>query len=395
MYKQLIEYENDFTVFLNFIDKDLVYLTVAVKDHKNDLIDVSSNIYNKIAQIINTNSLQIVHERFYGKNCHYQKIINSRENAFKYNIGNNPLPFSYIEGKPCNNTQFAGVQIEAIVPNYKNNKVWTITENNLSYGRGWRRNNVSYLIIQNMNGYSSIPGNFNSRTEQTERMFNNIEKILNDHGSKYIDIVRTWIYLSKILEWYDDFNKIRNKKYYEYGFDLDKNPSNKKITLPASTGIEGSNPTGSATLMDILAVIRDPNIPIEIEQMNSKKQKSPFHYGSAFSRAIRIIEPNNTTIHISGTASIDEKGKSVYSKDIYGQIRKTLDIFNELISSEGATFQDISQATVFLKNSDDFDIYKKIIEEYKLENMPAVCIQANICREDLLFEIDGTICKSK
>ncbi|HEY0090294.1 MAG TPA: Rid family hydrolase, partial [Candidatus Lokiarchaeia archaeon] len=88
-------------------------------------------------------------------------------------------------------------------------------------------------------------------------------------------------------------------------------------------------------------------------------------------------------------------GKSVYSKDIYGQIRKTLDIFNELISSEGATFQDISQATVFLKNSDDFDIYKKIIEEYKLENMPAVCIQANICREDLLFEIDGTICKSK
>jgi enamine deaminase RidA (YjgF/YER057c/UK114 family) len=69
----------------------------------------------------------------------------------------------------------------------------------------------------------------------------------------------------------------------------------------------------------------------------------------------------NKLILVSGTASIDEQGKSVFIGDPAAQIRQTLSVVSELVASEGATLQDLCEATVFIKRKEDFLIYQEII----------------------------------
>ena len=78
--------------------------------------------------------------------------------------------------------------------------------------------------------------------------------------------------------------------------------------------------------MDILAIIPQMDNKIKFEQVSGKKQKSPFRYGSAFSRAMKIIETGITTILLSGTASIDDAGHTVYVDDTKKQIIKTMEV---------------------------------------------------------------------
>ena len=60
-----------------------------------------------------------------------------------------------------------------------------------------------------------------------------------------------------------------------------------------------------------------------------------------------------------------------------------------MIKKEGAGLKDVCSATIFLKKREDIDIYKKIVQEYSLQEIPAVIVIADICRDELLFEIDA------
>ena len=77
-------------------------------------------------------------------------------------------------------------------------------------------------------------------------------------------------------------------------------------------------------------------------------------------------------------------------KDTKSQIIKTFEIVEALIQAEGASLNDICTATIFLKNPKDFSIYQKTAGELGLNEIPAVFIVADVCRCDLLFEIDAT-----
>jgi enamine deaminase RidA (YjgF/YER057c/UK114 family) len=143
--------------------------------------------------------------------------------------------------------------------------------------------------------------------------------------------------------------------------------------------------------MDVLAIVPHSNNCVKISQMSGAKQRSPFRYGSAFSRAMKINEPDNISIFLSGTASIDKDGKTLFEEEPKFQILKTLEIVSALVQEGGATLNDICTATVFLKRPEDFAIYQKTIAEQGLNYIPAVCVIADICRKDLLFELDATV----
>jgi enamine deaminase RidA (YjgF/YER057c/UK114 family) len=102
-----------------------------------------------------------------------------------------------------------------------------------------------------------------------------------------------------------------------------------------------------------------------------------------------VEEPDNKLILVSGTASIDEEGKSVFIGDTAAQIRQTLNVVSALISTEDATLQDLCEATVFLKNRKDYPTYLKIAEEMGISNLPSVNVVADVCRDELLFELDA------
>ena len=116
---------------------------------------------------------------------------------------------------------------------------------------------------------------------------------------------------------------------------------------------------------------------------------------SSFSRGMRIDLGNLTILLISGTASIDQHGKSVHIGDFRAQMRRTLHNITGLLASEGATWHDIVRTTCYLRDIDrDYEVFNEertaFFREQGLDPLPASTgIEAKLCRPELLVEIEA------
>jgi 2-iminobutanoate/2-iminopropanoate deaminase len=123
---------------------------------------------------------------------------------------------------------------------------------------------------------------------------------------------------------------------------------------------------------------------------------------SGFSRGMRVEINDVTFLFISGTASIDETGKTVHIGDFQKQTERTYYNIKKLLEVEGATWKDVVKTTVYIKEiARYYDEFNKLrMEFFKREDVspyPAsVGIQATLCREDLMIEMDAmAIIKTK
>jgi 2-iminobutanoate/2-iminopropanoate deaminase len=116
---------------------------------------------------------------------------------------------------------------------------------------------------------------------------------------------------------------------------------------------------------------------------------------SSFSRGMRIDLGQVTILLISGTASIDESGKSVHLGDFRAQMRRTLANITGLLASEGCTWRDIVRTTCYLRDIErDYEAFNEerteFYKEQGLDPLPASTgIQAILCRPELLIEIEA------
>ena len=193
--------------------------------------------------------------------------------------------------------------------------------------------------------------------------------------------------MTDILEWYPEFNKVRNETYGEFG--IMPGPGDGDLLLPASTGIRGDTSSGAAATMDLVAVVGNPAFRPAVTQLTNRGQLDAFRYGAAFSRGSLITGTDTSLFHLSGTAAIDERGKSLFVGDIRGQINCTLDKVEALMAQAGSGLRDIVAATVFVKRPEFAMIFREMAVERGLADLPAVCVVADVCREELLFEIDA------
>ena len=66
-----------------------------------------------------------------------------------------------------------------------------------------------------------------------------------------------------------------------------------------------------------------------------------------------------------------------------------------LLASEEASWSDVAKTTVFLRNMADYPLFNRVRTDYLrskglLSCPPAsTCVQARLCREDLLVEIEA------
>lgn len=337
--------------------------------------------------------MQIVHERLFGSNELAQNILSARESVLVTSEVNHDRPPTFIQGQPIWGDGLAGVQVKGVVSPSKDGDVWTVYDQNQPSGCAWKRNGATYILLANLHGYDGESRD-NSRMAQTSRMFDKANRILKSQGGDFKNVVRTWIYLSDILDWYTEFNTVRNAKFEEFSLLTNGLHSHtaEHIYLPASTGIRGENPIGAAGIMDLLAVVNRPGSDVRIKQTSGVKQKSPFRYRSAFSRAMSICDSRIEHILVSGTASIDDRGKSLYPGDLRKQIIQTVDVVKALVSDEDARLEDIYDATVFLKYAADVNTYHEVMREIGLDDIPAVLVVADVCRDELLFELDAAVC---
>jgi 2-iminobutanoate/2-iminopropanoate deaminase len=116
---------------------------------------------------------------------------------------------------------------------------------------------------------------------------------------------------------------------------------------------------------------------------------------SSFSRGMRIDLNGLVILLISGTASIDEYGKTVHVGDFRAQLRRTFANITGLLKSEGATWHDIVRTTCYLRDIErDYEAFNEertaFYKEQGLDPLPASTgIQAILCRPDLLVEIEA------
>lgn len=116
---------------------------------------------------------------------------------------------------------------------------------------------------------------------------------------------------------------------------------------------------------------------------------------SSFSRGMRINLNGLTILLISGTASIDESGRSVHIGDFRLQMRRTLANITGLLAAEGATWKDIVRTSCYLRDIDrDYEAFNEertaFFKEQGLDPLPASTgIQAKLCRPELLVEIEA------
>ena len=287
---------------------------------------------------------------------------------------------TYIQQPPARNTQKVEIQTYAMLPKSPDSlsvkthyDAETDTVAKLIDSGGYQ-----HLYIANIRGLSSEPGADNSFRAQSDRMFARCAKLLDDYGAKFTEVLRTWCYMTDIDNTYADFNLSRNV------FFADEDVTR----LPASTGIEARLwPVESLCGTDLYAVLNPDGVDIEI--MTTPTLNEAHEYGSAFSRGMRVDLPEKRVLHISGTASVDEVGDTVHLDDSGKQMERMLLNIQELLAAQGATFEDLTQGTTFLKHAEYLELYEAILEKWEIRHLPNTLVEAGVCRPDLLCEMEA------
>ena len=111
--------------------------------------------------------------------------------------------------------------------------------------------------------------------------------------------------------------------------------------------------------------------------------------------AVRV--GNHVTTWVSGTASI-VNAETVHKGDAMKQTEQTLTNIEKLIAPEnfarhgwadaGATLADLAKIHVYVKHPEDFDKVRQVCER-RLGRLPIIYAVADVCRPDLLVEIEG------
>ena len=242
---------------------------------------------------------------------------------------------------------------------------------------------------------------------QSMDAFEGMGAVLAEAGASFEDVVRTWLYQGGITEMeggterYRELNRARSDFFEAIPFNVRQLAAqNGRAIYPASTGI-GTRGTGLVTTCLALQTKRDD---VQLLALENPLQTSAFSYPTSystktpkFSRAMAMRIGDHVTTWISGTASI-VNSETVHIGDVEMQTEQTLTNIERLIDAAnfgrlgwtdtGATLDDLAKIRVYVKHQEDYEKCRAVCER-RLGSIPAVYAQADVCRPDLLVEIEG------
>jgi chorismate lyase / 3-hydroxybenzoate synthase len=166
------------------------------------------------------------------------------------------------------------------------------------------------------------------------------------------------------------------------------------IGYPAATAV--GKPTGARSLQVCWLAGRDPGVEIENPRQLAA-YRYPRRYGPAapsFSRAMLVPGP---LLLVSGTASIVGH-ESVHPGDTIAQLHETLDNLDALLQSAGEVaarpvprLGPGSLLKVYLRHAEDAAPVVQELHERLGEELPLIILAADICRQELLIEIEAVV----
>jgi enamine deaminase RidA (YjgF/YER057c/UK114 family) len=291
--------------------------------------------------------------------------------ALQQHVGHIAWPVTWVEGAACADCPIAGFQVHAFT-----GPVERLTFGGRVVGSVFIEGGTRQCVV----GGLSPADKTVSRAEQTRQTLADLQTILAAAGFTLADTVRTWFFLENILSWYDEFNQARTKIYAGVKF--------RTGSLPASTGVGAKNPAGTALALAAWA-FRPLAKNMRAEEVASPLQCPAPAYGSSFSRAMEISSAVGRRLFISGTASIAPGGKTVWVGDVHKQVELTMDVVAALLRSRGFTLADLNCATAYFRHATDAQVFTEWLAANHLANMPVVSAQCDVCRDDLLFELEA------
>ena len=262
---------------------------------------------------------------------------------------------------------------------------------------------------------------------QTKEALERMQTQLARAGSGFQHVVRTWFYLGGITDneggtqRYRELNRARADFYHDIPFCGELVRNGRRISSPrqARSGDAGPGPGGSAGVVypastgigmwgEGLAAscmtLQTGRKDAFVLALENPQQTPAYAYPAScapqspkFSRAMALALGHYLTIWVSGTASIVD-AESRHEGDIEKQTEQTIDNIERLIAQEnfaahgvknaGAGLHDFAKIRVYLKHREDFQTCRAICER-RFGAVPAIYAVADICRPELLVEIEG------
>ncbi len=291
--------------------------------------------------------------------------------AMRRSLGEVDWPITWVEGDGCTGGPIAGMQIHAIggVP------VQSLTHEGRIIGRMFDDGEAKHCLFGDID-----PGRTTATApDQARQTFDRLQSALDLAGLTLKDLRRTWLFLDDILGWYDPFNAVRNAFFARNEM--------RTGAFPASTGVGGRNLHGAAVTLSAKAVSPHDGTT-RVQVVTSPMQCPAVTYGSAFSRAVEIVSPHHSHLLVSGTASIGPDGLTAHAGDIRGQINLTMQVVEAILQLHGRNFSDVSRATAYFKSAADAPQFTAWCHRHGLGEWPVVSACCDICRRELLFEIE-------
>jgi len=206
---------------------------------------------------------------------------------------------------------------------------------------------------------------------------------------QYNAIVRLWNYLPHInqgegdSERYRRFCLGRQRAFNDLGFSA--------ASYPAACALGHQD---SRSIIYLLAA-RDPVTHIE-----NPLQQSAYHYprqygpaSPSFARATRVDWAGSSAVFVSGTASILGH-ETRHAGNLAGQLQTTLGNLDAVLARCGEQAGPhlppprMNLLKVYLRHASDLAAVRDAVQRH-FPQVPAAYLRGDICRRDLLVEIDG------
>lgn len=238
--------------------------------------------------------------------------------------------------------------------------------------------------------------------------FARMKSLFESVNVRFDEVIRTWLYLGGIVapegetQRYKELNRARADFFEGIPFLKGRLPAgqNPPVVFPASTGIGADN---RDVTMSGIALVTD-RTDILAMPLENPRQVSAFDYASRYSpkspkfaRAMALTCGPYATIFISGTASITDS-ETRHVGDVEAQTHETLDNIAALISEEnlarhglpglGSCLDNLALVRVYIKRQEDY-LKTRAVCEARLGELPTIYAVADVCRDDLLVEIEG------
>lgn len=296
-----------------------------------------------------------------------------------------------LQGDTCDCPQTTAIQLTAI----SGTELTPVTLNGECVGSSFTFDGHHHCVLPGIHANTDNESKGANATAAFEKMLDALKTV----GMDFSNVIRMWNYLDDLLGWYDEFNSARNAFFT-------KNSVYDAI-VPAGTGIGAANRHGTAYIGDLWAieeaVASSSNSAFDsssnTESSTTTSNLSAFavpsplqcpaiDYKSSFSRAVEIDSESFRTLSISGTASIEPGGKTVFTNDTEKQIDKTLQVISAILESRNMAWSDTVRAIAYFANIADLPLLAGRMKTNGIPTIPMAISHAAICRDDLLFEIE-------